>query len=94
MAIRRYDCSDCWLSVFPLLTVQPAGLLASPNDEEFQPTSTNMRSFCCTPAGVFTTRVVPFTTVFVVAERSAIGVIFFTLAVTVQLGVVAGFSVS
>src|SRR5439155_14334396 len=47
----------------------------------------NMRSFCCVPAGVSTTMLVPLFTVFVVLARSLTGVVFLSVAVTVQLGV-------
>src|SRR2546422_4135646 len=59
-----------------------------------KPSTTNMRSFCCVPAGVFITRLVPLFMLVVVDARSLIGVVFLSVTVTVQLGVVDGFSVS
>ena len=47
-----------------------------------------LNSFCCVPAGVFITRLVPLFMLVVVEARSAIGVVFLTVAVTPQ--VVAG----
>ena len=52
-----------------------------------QPSRTSIRSFCWTPAGVSMTRLVPPTSAFVVDDRSVIGVVFFSVTVTVQLGV-------
>src|SRR5467141_574394 len=74
--------------------VQPAGSVLIVDDAVFQPMITTMRSFACTPAGVSTTRLVPATRLFVVDDRSLMGVVFLSVAVTVQLGVVDGFSVS
>jgi len=45
-----------------------------------------MRSFCCVPAGVFITTLVLLFMLVVVDARSLMGVVFLSVAVTVQLG--------
>src|SRR5438309_7870779 len=91
--MRRYVYRFWPLDPLLVFSVQPAGI-ALIDDAVFQPMSTNIRSFCWTPAGVSTTTVVLATTLFVDDDRSVMGVVFLTVAVTVQLGVVDGFSVS
>ena len=81
------------LRLFEELIVQPLGVVIAAAFDVIA-TTTNKRSSCCTPVGVFMMRVVPLTRLFVVDDRSLIGVICLSVAVTVQLGVVDGFSVS
>jgi len=73
--------------------VHPAGMVIVAA-RLLNPKATNMKSFCWVPAGVSITMLVPLSSDFVVKARSVIGVVFLTVAVTVQLGVVDGFSVS
>src|SRR4029077_10756438 len=83
VAIRRYDHSDWELTATLEFSVHPEGVAPIPNDVPSQPMITISRSFACTPAGVSTTRLVPPTTVFVVADRRVMGVVFLSVTVTV-----------
>src|SRR2546422_8008836 len=71
--------------------VQPPGAVGTPVELVI---ITNIRSFSWVLAGVSRAMAAPLSTVLVVAARSLIGVVFFSVAVAVQLGVVDGFSVS
>src|SRR2546430_16884921 len=70
--------------------VQPPGAVGTPVELVI---ITNIRSFSWVLAGVSRTMAAPLSTVLVVAPRSLIGVVFFSVAVTRQLAAADAFSV-